>query len=304
VHRILKTQIPMTWAILIILAILIGLWGWYSARLVLELERFPNQVIPRAFGVQYEDVSFAAADGIPLSGWFLPAASGSDACVIICHGYGANKGDVLMHTVFLNKKNGYNLFYFDFRNHGDSGGTFTSLGAYEARDLDAAIDYLKKEKPAQSRRLGIYGLSMGAAVALSVTARRPELEAIVAESAFSSYNGVVIRFARLFYHIPRYPLLPITSLFVRWRLGLNPELSSPILHIDKISPRPLFLIQGGQDVRMPTEEGEKLFARAKEPKTLWTVPGADHGEPAEVAGQEYEDKLSQFFAGAFQGKKK
>jgi uncharacterized protein len=300
--EILLMPLPTFWVVLGLLLVLAAGWGWYSSGLVTQLVRYPNQVLPAAFGLRFEKADFTAADGVKLSGWFVPAPALSDATLILCHGWGANKSDILPHTFFLNKKGGHNLFYFDFRNHGDSGGRQSSLGPLEARDLEAAIDFLKKERPAQCRRLGVYGMSMGGAVALTVAAGRPEVEAVAAESAFSSFDETVTRFAKLFYHIPRYPLVPVTLFFVKRRLGLNPDEFSPVRHVGKISPRPVLLIQGDQDARMPVSEGEKLFAAAREPKELWTVPGADHGEPAQMAGAEYEERLLKFFAEAFRRK--
>ncbi len=298
-RELLKTPVPVTWTLLGVVLLLIAGWGWFSSGLVLRIERLPNSVLPGAFGLRFEEVSFAARDGVALKGWFVPAPSPSDVTLVLCHGWGANRSDILPSTAFLNQKGGYNLFYFDFRNHGDSGGNTSSLAALETRDLEAALDWLKANRPEQARRLGAYGLSMGAAVSLTVTAQHPEILALAAESPFSSFNGVVARFAKLFYHVPRFPLVPITLFFVRARLGLDPEAFSPIHHVDKISPRPLFLIQGANDARMPPSEGQTLFARAREPKELWTVPGADHGEPAQAAGAEYQERLLAFYRKAF-----
>ncbi len=289
----------MTWIILGGITAFILLWGWYSSGLVMHLSRFPLHAIPATFGLPSETINFSSEDGVPLAGWFIEASPASDVTLIVCHGYGANRSDVLPSTHFLNKRGGYNLLYFDFRNHGESGGNVTSLGALEQRDLRAAIAYLKKEKPAQCARLGLFGLSMGGSVALSVAAKTPSVAAVAAESAFSSYDEVIARFARLFYHVPRYPFIPITLTFVKLRFGFTPDSFSPIHSIDRISPRPVFLIQGDSDARMPVSEGEALYARAKEPKALWTVPGADHAQVAEVAGAEFERRLLEFFAGVF-----
>jgi uncharacterized protein len=295
----LNAPVSLTWSIVGIAALLLFGWGWYSSGLLLNVGRLPNTVLPGAFGLEFEELLFASPDGIPLSGWFIPGEAGSEATVIVCHGWGANKSDVLPSTAFLRRRGGYNLFYFDFRNHGDSGGNKSSLTTMEVRDLESAVAHLRKEKPAAARRIGVYGMSMGGAVALTTTARRPEIQAVAAESPFSSFNETVVRFAKLFYGVPRVPLVQITLFFIRARLGLDPEKDAPIHHVDKISPRPVFFIQGGSDRRMPVTEGELLFARAKEPKELWTIPDADHGEVSQIAGRRHEDRLLDFFRRAF-----
>ena len=161
-------------------------------------------------------------------------------------------------------------------------------------DLEGALEWLLREKPAQSRRVGLYGMSMGGAVAVITAARRPEFQAVVVESAYSSATRSVIRYAGLFHHVPAWAV-PYTLWWTRLRLGFDPEVCAPEALIDKISPRPLFLLQGGADLRMPPSEGEALLAAAGEPKALWTVPGADHGGLWEKAGRTYEDRLSDFF---------
>ena len=246
----------------------------------------------------FEEVSFASSDGTPLKGWFVPSPAGSDVTLVVCHGRGACRSDVLPYTHHLASRGGYNLFYFDFRNHGESGGEKTSLGRLESLDLEAALDWVKKEKPAAARRVGLYGVSMGAAVAILAAARRPEFEAVAAESAFTSVYRSIRRYGFLFYKLPGWTMR-YTYWCIRFRLGFDPEKWSPERVVDRISPRPLFLLQGGSDRRVPPTEGDRLFSLAGEPKSLWTVPDGDHAGLWKAAGREYEDRLLAFFDGVF-----
>lgn len=284
--------VPVLWALPILILAFLFFWGWYSSGIIIKQDRYPLEFNPRTFGREFETFTAQTADGVSLDGWFVPAQKPSDSSVVVLHGWGANRSDFLENTIWLSPD--HNLVYFDFRNHGRSGGNQTSLTCLEGRDLDAVLDWLKKEKPAQSKRIGLFGFSMGAAVAITGAARRPEVQAVVGESPFSSFNGVVDRFARMFYHSPKF-LVPVTLAFSRWRLGLNPDTCSPIHHIGTIAPRPVLLIQGGQDERMPVSEGESLFAAAGEPKELWVVPPAGHVESHSVAQKEYDLKVGAFF---------
>lgn len=276
---------------------LLLLWGWYSSGLVMSMPRERISVLPGAFGLAFENVSFSAADGTSLKGWFVSSAKSTDATIILCHGRGACRSDIIPSTQHLGSRAGYNLFYFDFRNHGESGGKVTSLGRLESLDLEAALEWLKKEKPDRARRVGLYGMSMGGAVAILTAARRKEFQAVAAESAFTSVNRSIVRFAGLFYSVPAWAV-PYTFWWTRVRLGFDPEAHSPERFVSEIAPRPLFLLQGAQDLRMPPSEGERLFSLAGEPKTLWTVPDCDHGGLWEAGGREYEEKLAEFFRGA------
>ncbi len=273
-------------------------WGWYTSGLVLHGERDPITATPRTFGLSFREETFSSEDGVPLRAWFVPSSKPTDTTLVVCHGWAANRSDVLERTHFLSGRGGYHLFFFDFRNHGESGAGCSSLSRYEAGDLRAALAHLRAAHPAEAGRVGFYGMSMGAAICLWVAAQDAGVSAVAAESPYSDFNGAITRFGRIFYHTP--PLLSrLTLWFVRRRLGFDPNDYAPIRAFGRLAPRPLFLLQGEEDGRTPPEEGRRLFQAAGEPRTLWTVPGADHGEVAEVGGREYQDRVLAFFDGAW-----
>ncbi len=272
--------------------------GWRSSALVLTGERDPLTTTPKTFGLTSVDEQFFASDGVSLHGWFLPASQPSDVTLVICHGWGGNRSNMIERTHFLRSRGDYSLFYFDFRNHGESGAGRASLSKDEIGDLEAALRHLRTAHPAETARIGLYGQSLGGAIGLWVAANDPGVSAVVAESAFGDFNGALTRHGKYFYHAP--VLFSVLTLwFVRRRLGFDPDDYAPIKIMDRIAPRPLLLLQGERDVRTPPAEGQRLFERAGEPKTLWTVPGAGHGELAEVGGRDYQDRILAFFNHAF-----
>ncbi len=268
----------------------------------IEITRIPYLAVPYTpddFGLEFEAVSFQSHDGLKLAGWFIPAKTLSAVTLLVLHGLGSNAGDNLLNTLCLAKTGRWNLFYFNFRGHADSEGRLTSLGPLELGDLESAVAFLKKSKPDAARRLGIYGHSLGAAVAIVGAARHPELEAVAAESPFTRTRQTVTHFARLFYGIPEFPFMYLAFFLTRLRLGVSLWNFSPLAEIGKIAPRPLLLIHAGRDLRMPTRDIHALIAAAGEPKELWVVPGADHGEPWMLDPAEYERRLVEFFRRAF-----
>lgn len=289
-----RRKVPGWFFFLVIGLLLSVIWGFFSSSLLIHVSRLAMAEDPGGYGLKSEKVFFQSEDGISLSGWFIPALHESQVSLILCHGWGANKSDILPSTLFL-RRAGFNLFYFDFRNHGESDGNFSSLTAFEIRDLKAALQTLRKSFPKKSRRIGLYGISMGASVALTFTAQTPEICAVCADSPFASYEETVARFGKVFYGVPKYPLIPITLFFTRWRLGLNPEPFSPIEHVSKISPRPMFLICGDRDARMPVSNSQRILAKAGPPKELWVVEGADHMEAHYKSPVEYEKRVAGFF---------
>jgi uncharacterized protein len=296
-------------AVTILISLIIGVLvvvffiSLYASLEITKIPFFAVPYTPKDYGWSYEDVSFRTQDGLTLKGWFVPAGGGpSPVTLIIHHGLGSNAGDKLENTACLQRTGKWNLFYFDMRGHGASEGEYNSLGPLELRDLESAIAYLREHKPAAARHLGIYGHSLGAAVAIIGAARHPELEAVAAESSFARASRTVVHFAKIFYGIPEVPFMKIALVLARWRLGVPVGQFDPVAEIGRISPRPIFLIHGERDRRIPRRELYALWKAAKSPKKLWIVRGADHGDTWMIAKEEYERRLVKFFEGAYQGR--
>ena len=257
-------------------------------------KRKPLDAWPDQFGIPYENVTFKTEDQVQLKGWFITSPEESNKTIILMHGWGMNRSDIFKNTYFLRDLS-FNLFYFDFRALGESGGKTSSIGYLELKDIKAAISFLKETRPQFCEKIGLYGLSMGGMVALCETAHNPEIACVVAEASYYSFRRVVSRWAWLHHHIPYFPLLPIVLHYIRKNLGVNPERFSPKYNIPKIAPRPVFLIHGRYDNLVPAAQAKLLYKKAGEPKQIWLVPGAKHNKCAEVGGFEYKQKLADFY---------
>lgn len=281
--------------VLALLAALTVLWCARAAKKVLhpESKRKPLDVWPDQYKLPYENIYFKTQDHILIKGWFIPRPD-SNKTIILMHGWGMNRADVFKNTHFLHDL-GYNLMYFDFRALGESGGKTSSIGYLEVKDLQAAIAFLKATRPFAAEKIGLYGLSMGAMVAICEAAQNPEIKCVVAEASYYSFRRVVSRWAWVHNKIPYFPLIPIILHYIRRNLRVNPEHYSPKYNIPKIAPRPVFIIHGRYDNLVPAAQAKMLYKRAGEPKEIWLVPGAKHNKCAEVGGFEYKQRLSDFF---------
>ncbi len=250
---------------------------------------------PDQFGLIYEVVDFSTADGLQLKGWFIPAEGGeSEKTLILCHGWGSNRGDLMRDTHFLAAR-GFNLFYFDFRGSGESGGSLSSVGYLETRDFDAAYEFLRHTRPQACESVGVFGTSMGGSVAIFAAAKYPELKCLLSENTFLSYRRVVSNFSWLRMRVPYWPFVPLTLFFAKMRLGADPEPFSPVHNIAGVKVPALF-INGDHDDLVPLPDAEKLFGLCRsEKKQMWTLTGSTHGKCAEVGGEVYKDRVSKFF---------
>lgn len=271
------------------------LLGYHGAGMLLRPPAMsPMSLFPDRYGVPYEKVTFRSRDGLSLAGWFVPSPTGCDKTVLVCHGWGDNKGETLEHTIFLNRAEGFNLFYFDFRGHGESAPSPVTLGKQELLDLAAALDYLKAARPACAAKLGVFGLSMGAAVAAMALPDHPEVKAAVLESPFADFHEVGSRWAWHRYRVPYFPVIMAVMYMARLRSG-HPD-------IDRYSPErflpaaraALLMIAAERDGIMPPEDVRRLYAAAPEPKEFWLVPGATHARCRQSAPAEYEARVAAF----------
>jgi len=284
-------------ALLVLAAGLLVLLYWGAGLILHPPAMSPMWIFPEQFGLRYEKVSFPTEDGLELKGWFLPSPNGDTRTIVMCHGWGDNKGELLKQTFFLNESAGFNLLYFDFRSHGESDGEITTIGGLETMDFAAAVKWLRAAKPALADRVGVFGLSMGAAVTVASMPEHPDLRCAVVESPFSDYRGVVRRWAWNHLKVPRFPLIDMALWMLRLRVG-DPHVDqfNPVEAAGRIAPRPLFVIGGENDRLMPVDDVRRVFDAARDPKQLWLVPGAYHAKCREAAEMEYDTRVSGFFS--------
>ena len=88
----------MTIAVVGAVLLLAALWApyWGGGLLLDPPFMSPMTIFPEQFGLEYEKVSFRTPDGLTLSGWFMASPSGRRETLVICHGCGDNKGQILV----------------------------------------------------------------------------------------------------------------------------------------------------------------------------------------------------------------
>ncbi len=258
--------------------------------------RYQLSIPPSTYQVDYESLSFLTEDGITLQGWLVkPSHPGPNSpAIIICHGIGANKSDFTELAAALAKR-GFFVLLFDFRAHGGSGGSRTSLGFHEQKDVAAAVNVLKSLREIDPKRIGIYGFSMGGATAILAAAKSHAFAAVAADSSFTSLRDQARTAVTGFYHLPSFPFVNLAVLGYELYFQTSVANISPVAEIANISPAPLLIIAGEGDKLIPADNGHALYAAAGEPKELWIIQGAGHGGTLAAAGNAYEKRVGEFF---------
>ena len=257
--------------------------------------RVPPQHTPDDVGItDWEEVRFPTPDGLQLAAWFVPPDPQSDgATLILLHGARNNREEMLLQAAMLHE-HGYGALLLDFRAHGESEGTLSTLGYAEVEDLRGAVAYLQTRPEVNPERIGVVGNSMGGAVAIRGAARIPEIRVVVAQSAYTSVEDNVATAVRAFMRLPPGLFAPLVVWFGERETGLDIRQVRPIDDVARLAPRAILIVQGARDHAVPPENGIRLYEAAGQPKELYLVAGAGHGGFMRVAPQEYKSRVIGF----------
>ncbi|HOT44417.1 MAG TPA: alpha/beta hydrolase [Spirochaetota bacterium] len=228
---------------------------------------------PGSIGLAYEDVYFAADDGIRLNGWWVPASPAAGT-VLFCHG---NAGNIsfLMDTLRLYHDLKLNVLVFDYRGFGRSVGKPREEGTY--RDAAAAWEYLVQLKKIDPATIAVIGRSLGGPIAAWLCQTRMP-GALVLESTFTRAADV----AR--YH---YQLAPADLIFgdTYNTVGFLSRIDCPVL-----------VVHSPDDEIIPYELGEKLFKSVKGQKEFLQIHGS-HNSGFMESRSLYVPGLKRFLVG-------
>lgn len=232
-----------------------------------EVNRNPSEL-----GLQFEDVFFRTQDGVRLHGWFIPHPE-AHTTLIWFHGNAGNISHRLENIKLLHDLVRVHIFIFDYRGYGRSEGSVDEQGTYA--DGEAAVKYILQRAGTDSRRIVLFGRSLGAAVAAE-TALRFDSAGLILESSFAS----IAEMARAIF-----PFVPL-----RWLLRSKYDVLEKVRKIKT----PLLVLHGDRDEIIPFAQGKMVFDVAPEPKQFYTIVGAEHNDTYIVGGEAYFQRLRAF----------
>jgi len=243
----------------------------------------------RANGIEFHEVELITEDNVRLAAWYTPPENG--AVILVAHGH-ADRRSEDFYLLFAG--HGYGVLAWDFRAHGNSEGDFSSLGYYEVLDAKAALDFVLAQPDVE--HIGAWGGSMGAVTMIRAAAQYPEIEAVVADSPFAALEDEVNLRAP-------YPFIrQLISFFAERETGGSLDWVRPVDDIARISPRPVFIIQGMGDTMISPDSGQRLYEAAGEPRQLWTEPDAPHMNMYSYYRTRYTKRAIKFFDAYLLGK--
>jgi dipeptidyl aminopeptidase/acylaminoacyl peptidase len=277
-------------ALILVPLVILGILGFATG---IRPPRNVSSRTPADLGWAYEPITLRTGDGIAISGWFIPRDDqpGNRPVVIVLHGYPYDKANVLGVTPFLHRH--YDLLLIDFRYFGKSEGHVTTLGHREWQDVLAAVDYARSRGASS---IGVWGFSLGGAVALLTLPHTDAVSAVAADSAFSDMGAMVMDYYR-FLPVADRALAGFTELLSRVFLGVAPSDVSPERAVAETST-PVLLIHSSTDSTIPVSHYHRLGrALANNASAeFWLLERALHGMSYASEKDRYEARVLGFFA--------
>ena len=263
-----------------------GMITWVSYQQTMDYLHPARQTASGALleanGVDFQEVELVTEDHIRLSAWYTPPQNG--AVILVAHGYGDKRSEDF-HALFAG--HGYGVIAWDFRAHGKSEGEFSSLGYYEMLDAKAALDFVLAQPGVE--HVGAWGGSMGAVTMIRATAHYPEIEALVADSPFATLQD------EMDLRVPFPVIRGLIRFFAERQSGVRLDAVRPVEDIARISPRPVFLIQGMGDGMVPLDSAQRLYEAAGEPRQVWEEKDVPHLNMYAFYKTRYTKRVIKFF---------
>lgn len=287
---------PRRWRLLLVLALLLLAYPVVSplgqAVVYTVVPPIPlGSETPADRGLEADVVTFPAADGVRLAGWYVPGRNG--AAVVLLHGAGSTRTAVLDHAEVL-ARHGYGVLLYDARGHGASEGRAMELGWYGDLDVAGAVDFLAARPDVDPDRIAAAGMSMGAEQVIGAAAADPRIQAVVAEGATQRVAGDAGWLPRV-YGLRGWLTLPVEQLTTALTDLLTPTSAPMPLReaAGTMAPRPLLLISAGT---VPAEGHAAAWIREGAPTNVavWEAPDATHTGALELHPDEWEERVIGF----------
>lgn len=230
-------------------------------------------------------------DGVKLAGLLIVRLQARKT-VLILHGYHKSK-ERMYHYVKQFPRD--NMLLFDFRAHGQSDGNTISFGFHEAKDVAAAIDFLRQHEKTKTLPIVGLGVSMGAVALVQYAQQDVLLRGIICDSMFAHFDELVGKKFEQKVALPRSIFLPLIRRLFEYKTGVRMRDVHPIASVRDLK-MPILIIHSEEDPLVDVDDARQVYASAQGKKQLWIVGGKCHGRCiCKDMPQEYGRRTNAFF---------
>ena len=238
-----------------------------------------------------EILSYTVPGESARDGWFFPGLK-SAPTVILCPAYQSTRGELLTLASAL-QDHQYNVLVFDFSGHGSNVGR-TTLGYQEVAELRAVIDAVANRGDVDSNRFGVWGVNLGAYVAMAEAMGDRRVRALALESPYNRPEDML----RLLVTRSGIGSLPFVAsmarLGFRW-INYDYKNVPPLRpNIGKLSGVAQVYLESPDEPGLAAQTSE-LFRISPPPHELIVLPQGNYGSMVDEEKRNYENRIVSFF---------
>lgn len=144
---------------------------------------------PAIRGLPYERVVMTTKDGVTIEAYDLQKENSKSTVLILCPNAG-NIGFFIPIVELFYRQLNMSVFIYSYRGYGFSEGSPNEKGL--KLDADRAISYLATNEFHKTKKLVLYGRSLGGANAIYISSKYPDLvDGVILENTFLSIRKVI-----------------------------------------------------------------------------------------------------------------
>lgn len=261
---------------------------------LIQPNRITESTKPSDLGLVADKLIIETEDLLMLDGYWIHAATEPKAILIFVHGIGGCKE----HFLRMSKQmvhHGYESIVFDLRAHGNSEGAFTTYGFKEKNDISTIINLIRSKN--DSIKIGIWGNSLGGAIALQTMAQESEISFGVIESTFRDLEEIMIDYQRRVINIPLGYYMKKSMREAERLAGFEIKDVKPIVSVKQIA-KPVLITHGDSDENISYLYGKDLYDNLLTQDKKWIlVEGGGHFGLSETGGNDYLNQILDFIEG-------
>jgi len=215
-------------------------------------------------------------------------------CVILCHGYSANRNSMAIFARYYYETYGAHICLIDARAHGLSEGNVIGFGYHDRLDIQLWIQSIK-DILGTDIPIIMHGVSMGASTLLyaSMDGFDSNIKGIVCDSAFIDLKPIFIRQMKLIYKIPSFPFIYLVELYMKYWVKIPFDKTNILKQKDKLLT-PCLIIHGTLDRFVPYDMAIELNSIYPVYHEFLSVENAKHALSFSVDPKAYKDKVNRF----------
>ncbi|MBX2872334.1 MAG: alpha/beta hydrolase [Saprospiraceae bacterium] len=241
----------------------------------------------------FQEFELETFDQLQLSAAFRPSdLPDTKSVVIFVHGIGGKKEHFMGMADWLATQ-GFAAVVFDGRAHGQSGGRYCTYGYKEKQDIQVIVRWIEKKLP--GTKIGIWGNSLGGAIAIQALAIEPHLSFGIVQSTFADLEQIVFDYQNRI--MQGFGSRSLSDRALR-RAGRIADFDPASVRPAQTAARlqlPILLIHGEQDENISVDYAQQIYqALPTTNKQFIRVPEADHFDVFDKGGAKLHDQLIDF----------